>query len=132
MASDGQSVEDKRTIKQVADLYGITLATLYYYERIGLFCAEREESNGYRIYRGEDFAHLNLIRTLQEMNIPLSEVKRYEMSHDLRTNIDVLSRELERVGGIIAELDARRKSVQTTRTFEKESIRDRGTQEESD
>lgn len=114
MASDGQSAEDKRTIKQVADLYGTTLATLYYYERIGLFYAKRKESNGYRVYSGEDFAHLNLIRTLQEMSIPLSEVKRYEMSHDLRTNIDVLNKELERIDGIIEELSVRRKTVQTT------------------
>lgn len=114
MPSDDQSAEDKRTIKQVADLYGTTLATLYYYERIGLFCAKREASNGYRVYCGEDFAHLNLIRTLQEMSTPLSEVKRYEMSHDLQTNIDVLSKELERVDKAIEELNARRKTVQTT------------------
>lgn len=114
MASDGQSVKDKRTIKQVADLYGITLATLHYYERIGLFCAKREESNSYRVYSGEDFAHLNLISTLRKMSVPLSEVKRYETSHDLRTNIDVLSKELERVDRTIEELSARRKTVQTT------------------
>ena len=114
MASDGQSARDKRTIKQVADLYGTTLATLRYYEHIELFCAKREESNGYRVYSGEDFAHLNLIRTLQEMNIPLSEVKKYETSHDLRTNIDVLSKELKRVDRAIEKLSARRETVQTT------------------
>lgn len=114
MASDGQSTADKRTIKQVANLYDTTIATLHYYEQVGLFSAHRDETNGYRIYCGEDFAHLNLFRTLREMNIPLSEVKKYEFSHDLSTNIDVLSEELARIDEAIEKIEARRSAVQAT------------------
>lgn len=113
MESTGQSATDTRSIKQVANLYGCTIATLHYYEEIGLFKASRNEENGYRVYRGEDFAHLNLIKTLRDMDIPLSEVKRYEASHTLETNIDILQRELERIESLMGELRDSRNAVQS-------------------
>lgn len=113
MDTIGQSNADTRSIKQVANLYGCTIATLHYYEQIGLFAAERNEDNGYRVFRGEDFAHLNLIKTLRDMDIPLSEVKRYEQSHTLETNVDILQRELERIESLMGELRDRRNAVQS-------------------
>lgn len=104
---------DSLSIKQVADLYGITVATLYYYEQINLFVARRNNDNGYRCYSGEDFAHLNLIRTLHEMDIDLSEIREFESSHNLSQSIEVLRHELESIGQQIDALRSRQSAVQS-------------------
>lgn len=102
------------SIKQVAELYGMTIATLYYYEHIGLFSPQRNESNGYRYYSGEDFAHLSLIRTLHDMDVKLDEIKEYEQDHTLSRSISLLENELHAIDEEFARLHIRQNAVQST------------------
>lgn len=106
----------RRNIKQVSELYDITIATLYYYERIGLFVPRRDPDNNYRYYEGEDFAHLNLIRTLRDMNVDLEEIKAYEASHTLSQNVSLLQNELVTIDEEMGRLRARQNAVQSALT----------------
>lgn len=92
------------SISQVAKLYDITSATLYYYEKIGLLVPERNDANGYRVYADEDFAHLNLVKTLQGMGISLAGIKDYEETHCMSSSIELLQGELRKIGDEIERL----------------------------
>jgi len=95
MAPDSQ--RSILSIKQTADLYGLTNSALYYYEQIGLLTPERNKENGYRIYRDEDFIHLNVIKTLQNMGIPLEQIKSFEQNHTMPHSLELLRDELQRI-----------------------------------
>ena len=45
-------------VKQVADLAGVSVRTLHYYDEIELFPPSRVASNGYRYYTSSDLYRL--------------------------------------------------------------------------
>ena len=49
--------EKSLTIKQVAQLYNVSIDTLRYYEELGIVAPERDPRNGYRRYREQDFGN---------------------------------------------------------------------------
>lgn len=110
MAPDSQ--RSILSIKQTADLYGLTNSALYYYEQIGLLTPERNKENGYRIYRGEDFIHLNVIKTLQNMGIPLEQIKRFEQNHTMPHSLELLRDELQRIDIAIEALRQKQREVE--------------------
>lgn len=63
------------SIGQLANLAGITIKTLHYYEQLGLLQPQRNEKNGYRVYSNEDIMKLQEITLLKEMGFLLSEIK---------------------------------------------------------
>jgi DNA-binding transcriptional MerR regulator len=62
-------------IKEVADLTGISVRTLHYYDEIGLLQPEQTTSAGYRIYKEDNLDPLQQILLFREMGLPLSKIK---------------------------------------------------------
>jgi len=65
------------TIQAAAEQTGLTVHTLRYYERIGLFLPIGRATNGHRRYSQQD---INLIRTLncwRQTGMPLVDIQRY-------------------------------------------------------
>lgn len=73
--SNLSAVEDARTysIKELADLAGVTTRTLRYYDEIGLLVPSRTAS-GYRVYSAPDVRTLQHILLLRKCRVPLSVV----------------------------------------------------------
>ncbi len=65
-----------KTVKQLADLAGITARTLRWYDRIGLLEPSRSGDNGYRLYGEEDALVLQQILFYRELGLPLEEIAR--------------------------------------------------------
>jgi DNA-binding transcriptional MerR regulator len=63
------------SIKQLAELAGITTRTLRFYDNIGLLCPERL-ANDYRAYGPKDVDRLQMIMFYREMDLPLDEIGR--------------------------------------------------------
>jgi DNA-binding transcriptional MerR regulator len=63
------------SIKQLAQLAGISIRTLHYYDEIGLLSPAREKSNDYRRYSDADLSTLQQILIYRELGIPLDQVK---------------------------------------------------------
>lgn len=61
------------TIKQLAELAGISARTLRHYDQIGLLIPKRMP-NGYRIYDEEDVRLLQYILLLRACKVPLSDI----------------------------------------------------------
>jgi DNA-binding transcriptional MerR regulator len=64
------------TIKQLADLAGVTTRTLRYYDQIGLLIPAGAGSNGYRYYDQGNLLRLQQILFFRELDVPLEEIQR--------------------------------------------------------
>lgn len=63
------------TIKQLADLAGISVRTLHYYDEIGLLEPDSIRSNGYREYGDEAVLKLQQILFYRELDLGLEDIK---------------------------------------------------------
>ena len=68
------------SIKQVADLAGITVRTLQYYDKIGLLSPAKRSDKGYRRYQRDELLKLQQILLYRELEITLKDI------HDLVNN----------------------------------------------
>lgn len=62
-------------VKELADLVGITVRTLHYYDEIGLLIPEEITDSGYRLYSNNNLEMLQQILFFRELNFPLKEIK---------------------------------------------------------
>jgi DNA-binding transcriptional MerR regulator len=62
------------TIKQIADLAGVTTRTLRYYDQIGLLTPSSTGENGYRYYNQGSLLQLQQILFFRELDMPLKEI----------------------------------------------------------
>ena len=63
------------TIKEIADLAGVTTRTLRYYDQIGLVKPVEVGENGYRYYDHENLLQLQQVLFFRELNLPLKEIQ---------------------------------------------------------
>ena len=64
------------TIKQLAQMAGLSTRTLRYYDEIGLLKPKREYSTGYRVYDGHDVDRLQQILFYKTMGVALDQIIR--------------------------------------------------------
>jgi DNA-binding transcriptional MerR regulator len=63
-----------QTIKYVADLSGISVRTLQYYDKIGLLSPAMRSKNGYRLYGRDELIKLQQILFYKRLAIPLKVI----------------------------------------------------------
>ncbi len=64
------------TVKQLADLAGVSPRTLHYYDEIGLLHPEKVEHNGYRSYDDPSLLRLQQILFFKELGFSLEEIRK--------------------------------------------------------
>jgi DNA-binding transcriptional MerR regulator len=62
-------------VKEVADLVGISVRTLHYYDEIGLLTPEETTEAGYRLYSDRNLEMLQQILFFKELGFPLKKIK---------------------------------------------------------
>lgn len=62
------------SIKEIADLAGVTTRTLRYYDEFGLLKPAYIGNNGYRYYVRENLFRLQQILFFRELDVPLDEI----------------------------------------------------------
>ncbi len=116
---------NSKHLMQIGDLArraGISLRTVRYYEERGLIEPKARSKGGFRLYEEDDLRKLHLIRSLQLLDMPLADVKRFfeertrgrtaaEVAPGLQ---DVLRAQLAEVERRIAAFEAARSSVLDT------------------
>ncbi|MDQ0340782.1 DNA-binding transcriptional MerR regulator [Caldalkalibacillus uzonensis] len=65
----------KMSVKEVADLVGISVRTLHYYDEIGLLTPEETTPSGYRLYSDDNLETLQQILFFKELGFPLKQIK---------------------------------------------------------
>ena len=64
------------SIKEVADMMGVTTATLRYYDQEGLL-PNIKRVNGIRVFEDKDFKWLRVLNCLKNTNMPIKKIKEY-------------------------------------------------------
>jgi MerR family transcriptional regulator, Zn(II)-responsive regulator of zntA len=110
------------TIGDLARRAGTTMRTIRYYEERGLIEPIGRTKGGFRLYEEEELRKLHLIRSLQELDMPLAQVKAFfderqrgrtgaEIAPALRT---VLQEHLQVMRQRIAQYQAMQDSIRET------------------
>jgi DNA-binding transcriptional MerR regulator len=69
------TIEKLFQARKFADLAGVTVRALHYYDRLGLLKPSRYTGAGYRLYSEHDFARLEQIVALKFIGFSLNEIK---------------------------------------------------------
>lgn len=99
------------TVKAVADMTGITVRTLHYYDQIGLLRPAAVSPAGYRLYADADLVRLQQILFFRELGFSLQEIKTILDSPDfdpceaLRQHRRALLERQERLQRLIQTVD---------------------------
>jgi DNA-binding transcriptional MerR regulator len=70
-------METEFSIQQVAELTGLSIDTLRYYERIGLLEKVHRASSGHRRYTQRDIDWIGLLINLRETGMPLAQMRHF-------------------------------------------------------
>jgi MerR family transcriptional regulator, thiopeptide resistance regulator len=75
------------TVKKLADLAGVSVRTLHYYDELGLLRPQSRSTGGYRYYGGAEVVRLQQIMFFRELGFSLEEIQRIVS----RPDFDVLA-----------------------------------------
>lgn len=95
----GDAVDELFTIGRFADVAGVTLRTLRYYDKIGLLKPCSYNNSGHRLYDRKDFASLQKIMTLKFIGLSLDEISniiKYDTADlDFKKSLEIQSKIIE-------------------------------------
>ncbi|GFZ83904.1 MerR family transcriptional regulator [Compostibacillus humi] len=99
------------TVKELAQLAGVSSRTLRYYDQIGLLKPARMNESGYRIYSSQEVDILQQILFYRELGVPLEQIK--EIIHDpafdeekaLQHHYEQVKQERDRLDKILATIE---------------------------
>ncbi len=65
------------TVKQVADLYNVSVHTIRFYDNAGLFPDVARGENGERLFTKEQLDWLNIVMCLRKTGLPIAGIRHY-------------------------------------------------------
>jgi DNA-binding transcriptional MerR regulator len=104
------------SIKDFSELTDIKQSTLRYFDDIGLFEPAERGENGYRYYSPQQIITINMIRVLNDLDIPIKDIS--NLSRD-RTPDTMLTFFLEKEGDIEAKLRKLQNAYSVIKVFRK-------------
>ena len=88
------------SIGELAELFGLNIQTLYYYDSVGIFSPrERNEKNGRRKYEFDQIYELATVSYMRRLGYSLEEIKESRTSLNSNRAVDIMkqrSQELRR------------------------------------
>lgn len=100
------------TVKQLADLAGVSARTLHYYDQIGLLQPSSYGDNGYRQYRADDLLRLQQILFFKELGFSLKQIEEvigkhdFDLLHALDAHKAALEKKVGRLNALIETVEA--------------------------
>lgn len=83
------------TVKNFANLTGVTERTLHYYDRKGILIPTSYTKNGHRLYSNEDIIKMQKILTLKYLGFSLNEIIEYLSKNSANNLPDTLHKQKE-------------------------------------
>jgi len=99
------------TIKQIADLAGVTTRTLRFYDQVGLLSPVSTAENGYRLYDRSSLFRLQQILFFRELDVPINDIclimarPDFNLLGALEKHRDALNRRARRLTGLLNTID---------------------------
>lgn len=115
------------SIKEVADMMGVSTATLRYYDKEGLL-PDVKRVNGIRVFEDKDFKWLRVLNCLKNTNMPIKEIKKYvELSKkgdkSLKERYEMILKQEERILNDIKQFKHYLKEVEFKKNYYEEAIK---------
>ena len=118
------------SIKEIADLAGVTSRTIRYYDEIGLLDPAKIGDNGYRYYDRDSLLRLQQILFFCELDVPLKEIElimngpNYDLLSALENHRSALQGKVHRLEKMIDTLDKTVASVKGEGTMSDQDVFD--------
>jgi len=99
---------EKLTIQQVAELTGLSVHTLRYYERIGLIHPIGRAQNTHRRYSMKDVGWIDFLNKLRARACRFSRWRRIQLEahmNELREHLKIIHYKIDYYEGVIAEAE---------------------------
>jgi len=99
------------TIKQLADIAGISVRTLHYYDEVGLLKPSSIKENGYRYYAENEVLRLQQILFFRELEFSLDQIAKmlnspnFDRKEALKDQKKLLNLKKERIERLLASLE---------------------------
>lgn len=93
------------TISEAAEMTGLSIDTLRYYEKVGLVVSPKRGPGGQRMYGSEDVGKIQFVTYLKRTNMPLKKIMAYVQSYNQQDE-----------GSCYALLDEHRASIESQLT----------------
>lgn len=116
------------SIKQVAEMMGVTPSTLRYYDQEGLL-PNINRKNGKRVFEDKDFKWLRLLNCLKNTNMPIKKIKEYcELAQKgdstLKERYKLILEQKENILAQLKQLEYYLKEVEYKEWYYKEAIKE--------
>ena len=93
------------TIGEMAELFGINIRTLRYYDEIGILHPETADpETGYRYYSTRQFERLNTIKYLRALGVSLKKIALFFENRDVDIMLGLLKEQKDETQAKISEL----------------------------
>ena len=99
------------TVKKLAELAGVSVRTLHYYDELGLLKPKSRSANGYRYYDEEAVVRLQQIMFFRELDFSLDEIRNiisqpdFNVLEALQSHRILLTKKAERINELLATVD---------------------------
>lgn len=111
-------------VGEVAELAGLTIRTLRYYDQICLFSPSQYTESGHRLYTKADLVRLQPILSLKQMGMSLEEIQlllsnpeKQALAEILQTQISRVKKEIAVQQKLVAELENALSAARSNRTM---------------
>lgn len=100
------------TVKQIAEMAGVSVRTLHYYDEIGLLKPSRVGENGYRYYGDDAVLRLQQILFYREMDLELAQIQEiltsdgFDLMRALQAHRHALRQKIKRLETLKQTVDA--------------------------
>lgn len=94
-------------IKEIADISGVSVRMLHYYDKIGLLKPENVSQAGYRLYTADDIKKLSQILFYKELGFSLEDIKKILCSSNadklevLKMQQQILTKKREKIDALL-------------------------------
>ncbi|HAC3588983.1 TPA_asm: MerR family transcriptional regulator [Listeria monocytogenes] len=92
-------------IKQAADMFGLTVDTLSYYERVGVIPPVHRNESGYRDYKTSDLNWVYLVKNLRNAGLSVESLIEFATLAQLRETQNVEAAQKQVLVDQLKELD---------------------------
>lgn len=122
-----KGVQMSYSIKQIAEMMGVTTATLRYYDQEGLL-PDVKRVNGIRVFEDKDFKWLRVLNCLKNTNMPIKVIKKYvELSKEgdktLQERYELILKQEKRIQEKIKEYKHYLKEVEFKKQYYEEAMK---------
>lgn len=106
-------MKDKFLIGELSKIFNISSDTLRHYDKIDLLKPEYDEKNDYRYYSIRNFFKLSRILFLKNLDISLTEIKKYMVNKNTNNLLNLLKKKEDEIDVKINRLLNLKKNIQT-------------------